>query len=185
MSKSFSDEQIAALRELWAAVMPSPAPVGHAHVATAASALHALVVRSLLQLSAEIEKRMDVFVRPFDLSVSRMGVLLVLFFTPERPTPSQIGERLYVTRGNMTGLIEGLVGDGLVRRVERAGDRRAHELELTQAGRALVKEYFPQHQRVLESLLAGLDDDECLALASLLQKVRAGLPTPESLQRPS
>jgi DNA-binding MarR family transcriptional regulator len=178
MSKSFSDEQIAALRELWAAVMPSPAPVGHAHVATAASALHALVVRSLLQLSAEIEKRMDVFVRPFDLSVSRMGVLLVLFFTPERPTPSQIGERLYVTRGNMTGLIEGLVGDGLVRRVERAGDRRAHELEL-------VKEYFPQHQRVLESLLAGLDDDECLALASLLQKVRAGLPTPESLQRPS
>jgi DNA-binding MarR family transcriptional regulator len=147
------------------------------------SALHALVIRSILQLSGEIQKRMESFVRPFDLTPSRMGVLLVLFFSQQQLTPSELGERLYVTRGNMTGLIEGLVNDGLVQRVRRANDRRAHGLDLTSKGRALVKEYFPHHLRALGALVAGLSASESLELAKLLQKLRSGMLTPEPADR--
>lgn len=180
-AKLYTDKQWGELKELWDAIMPTPqAPPKsiRKHLAPEA-ALSALVVRSVIQLSAEIQKRMENFVRPFDLTGPRMGVLLVLFFSQQQLSPSELGERLFVTRGNMTGLIEGLVKDGLVQRVRRADDRRAHDLELTRHGRALVKEYFPHHQRALASLVAGLTPSERLELAKLLQKVRTGMGTPE------
>jgi MarR family transcriptional regulator, organic hydroperoxide resistance regulator len=147
------------------------------------SALKALAVNSVLQLSAEMQKRMETFVRPFDLTPSRMGVLFVLFFSTEQLTPSQMGERLFVTRGNMTGLIEGLVSDGLAQRVQRADDRRAHGLELTERGRALVKEYFPHHRRALDGLVGGLTSAELFTLAKLLQKMRDGMTIPDAPER--
>jgi DNA-binding MarR family transcriptional regulator len=173
------------LNELWDAIMPTPpAPVENiSRILAQESALHALVVRSILQLSGEIQKRMENFVRPFDLTPSRMGVLLILFFSQEELTPSELGERLFVTRGNMTGLIEGLVRDGLVQRVRRANDRRAHGLALTSQGKALVEEYFPHHRRALAGLIAGLSADECLQLAKLLQKLRTGMQVPEPPSR--
>ena len=184
--KPYTDKQSRELKELWEAVMPtSPVPPEsiRKHL-SGESVLHALVVRSVIQLSNEIQKRMESFVRPFDLTTSRMGVLLVLFFSQQRLTPSALGERLFLTRGNMTGLIEGLVNDELVRRVRRVNDRRAHELELTSQGRALVKEYFPHHQGALASLVAGLTPSDCLQLAKLLQKLRAGMVALEPPQRP-
>jgi|SRR5450755_2955567 DNA-binding MarR family transcriptional regulator len=184
-SKSYTSKQSQQFNELWDAVMPTPSatPRSVRKQLAPESALQALVVRSIIQLSGEIEKRMETFVRPFDLTPSRMGVLLILTFSQEQLTPSELGERLFVTRGNMTGLIEGLVSDGLVQRVRRDNDRRAHGLELTAQGRALVKEYFPHHRRALASLTAGLTPGESLQLATLLQKLRAGMLAPEPPSR--
>jgi MarR family transcriptional regulator, organic hydroperoxide resistance regulator len=167
--------------KLWGAVMPTP-PESHRGLVPDAP-LKALAVNSVLKLSADMQKRMESFVRPFDLPPSRMGVLFALFFSKEQLTPSQMGERLFVTRGNMTGLIERLVADRLVRRVRRADDRRAHGLELTEQGRALVKEYFPHHLRALNGLVGSLTSAELLVLAKLLQKVRDGMTTPDPPER--
>ncbi len=165
--------------------MPIPADAGRrVHKELAAdAAIHALIARSLLQVSADFQKRLDVFVRPYDLTMQRMGVLLVLFFSEKQLSPSELGDRLFVTRGNMTGLIEGLVGEGLVRRVRRANDRRAHDLELTERGQALVEEYIPHHRRALSGLMAGLTAAEGLQLAKLLQKLRAGMVVLEPVKR--
>jgi DNA-binding MarR family transcriptional regulator len=104
-----------------------------------------------------------------------MGVLLLLLFTGRRLTPSEIGDQLVVTRGNMTGLVKGLVRDKLVRRVRKPGDRRAHDLELTERGRGLVFAYLPHHFGALAKNIAGLTPDEALTLARLLHKLRAGM----------
>lgn len=183
-SKPYNDKQSQeAVGELWRALMPMPEP-GSAetdgpHTFSGASELHALVVVSVLRIAGEIKLRMDNFVRPFDLTTSRMGVLLTLHFSPEKLSPSDLGERLFVTRGNMTGLIQGLVNDGLVKRVQREGDRRAHDLELTEHGVAVLTEYLPHHRHALARLTAGLTPDEAFQLAKLLGKVRAGMQTPE------
>ena len=164
--------------------MPIPSSADRAkHQLTPDDAVHALLARSLLFLSSELQKRLDVYVRPYDLTMQRMGVLFVLFFSDAQLSPSELGERLFVTRGNMTGLIEGLVTDGLVRRVRRPNDRRAHDLELTERGRALVDEYWPQHMVALDKLMAGLTLDEGLQLAKLLQKLRAGMVVLEPVKR--
>lgn len=165
--------------------MPIPADAGkrvHQEL-PAAAAIHALIARSLLQVSADFQKRLDVFVRPYDLTMQRMGVLLVLFFSEQQLSPSELGDRLFVTRGNMTGLIEGLVGEGLVRRVRRPNDRRAHDLELTERGRELIEEYIPHHRRALAALMSGLSAAEGLQLARLLQKLRSGMVVLEPVKR--
>jgi DNA-binding MarR family transcriptional regulator len=182
--KPYTDKQFAdTVSELWRTFMPSPDP-SEQHPPedrpfTPEAALQGLVVVSILRMTNEIKVRMENFVRPFDLTTSRMGVLLTLFFNHDKLSPSDLGERLFVTRGNMTGLIQGLVRDGLVRRAPRSGDRRAHDLELTEAGHALVGEYLPHHRRALALLTAGLAPEERLQLAALLQKLRAGMQTPE------
>jgi MarR family transcriptional regulator, organic hydroperoxide resistance regulator len=173
------------MEELWDAIMPIP-PVTPKRIrdkVAPEAALHALLIRSILQLSGELQKRMDVFVRPFDLTMQRMAVLLVLFFSDQQLSPSELGERLFVTRGNMTGLIEGLVSEGLVHRVRRANDRRAHDLELTERGLALVEEYIPHHRRALAGLLGALDATESIQLAKLLHKLRGGMVSLEPVKR--
>ena len=161
--------------------MPAPgsAESTSPHTAGDGSELHALVVVSILRIAGEIKLRMDNFVRPFDLTTSRMGVLLTLYFSPEKLSSSDLGDRLFVTRGNMTGLIQGLVNDGLVERVQREGDRRSHNLELTERGQVVIREYLPHHRTAQRHLTAGLTLDEEFQLAKLLGKLRAGMQTPE------
>lgn len=164
--------------------MPIPSSADRAkHQLEPSQAIHALLIRSLLFLSSELQKRLDVYVRPFDLTMQRMGVLFILYFAEEQLSPSEIGDRLFVTRGNMTGLIESLVTDGLVRRVRRPNDRRAHDIALTERGRAIVEEYFPHHLAGLDRLMSGLTPEEGLQLAKLLQKLRSGMVVLEPVKR--
>ena len=52
--------------------------------------------------------------------------------------PSQLAERMGMTKGAISKLAERLVGKDLVVRAADPGDGRAHQLALTPAGRALV-----------------------------------------------
>jgi DNA-binding MarR family transcriptional regulator len=53
-------------------------------------------------------------------------------------TQQDLAERLYVTKGNVSGLIDRLVEAGLVERRPIPGDRRSHALYLTAAGADLA-----------------------------------------------
>src|SRR5664279_4005184 len=76
--------------------------------------------------------------RAFDLSVPQCDVLTTL---TEREGLSQqdLAERLYVTKGNISGLIDRLVANGLVERRALAGDRRSHAIYLTPEGREMAR----------------------------------------------
>jgi MarR family 2-MHQ and catechol resistance regulon transcriptional repressor len=88
---------------------------------------------------------------------------------------SEIGEYLIVTRPNVTGLIDALVEDGLVRRVNHPDDRRMILAQLTQAGRDFVRKFVPYHHRVINTLMAGMTKQEKRQLVALLDKLRARL----------
>ena len=53
-------------------------------------------------------------------------------------TQQELAERLYVTKGNVSGLVDRLVEAGLVERRPIEGDRRSHALHLTDKGRDLA-----------------------------------------------
>src|SRR5271170_1730692 len=85
-----------------------------------------------------LETRMRVAVaeglRHLGLSVPQCDVLTTL---TEKEGVSQQGlaERLYVTKGNISGLIDRLVAAGLVERRAIAADKRQHAIYLTDSGR--------------------------------------------------
>lgn len=55
-----------------------------------------------------------------------------------RTSPCALVAAMGMTKGAVSKLVDRLVGKGLATREARADDRRAHELELTAVGRALV-----------------------------------------------
>jgi DNA-binding MarR family transcriptional regulator len=54
-------------------------------------------------------------------------------------TQQDLAGRLYVTKGNVSGLVDRLVEAGLVERRAIPGDRRSHALHLTPRGRDLAE----------------------------------------------
>jgi len=117
------------------------------------------------------------------LSPGRYAVLMALFAHDVPLAPSEIAERLGVTRATITGLIGGLVGDGLVAYVSAdAEDRRRRAIALTAKGRRLLRGLVPDIFEQMVALFAPLSGSERATLLKLMSKVEAGLsgaPSPQ------
>ncbi len=85
------------------------------------------------RLSAGVTAR----IRDLGLSVPQFDLISTLT-EREGISQSELAERLYVTKGNVSGLVDRLVEAGLVERRAIAGDRRSYAMHLTEAGRALA-----------------------------------------------
>jgi DNA-binding MarR family transcriptional regulator len=88
---------------------------------------------------------------------------------------SDIAESTGVSRATVTGLLDGLERDGLVRRVDYPEDRRRITITLTANGRRLLDELLPEHLRRIASVMSKLTKSDRQTLRVLLEKVRAGL----------
>ena len=82
--------------------------------------------------------------------------------------------------GAMTRLLDRLVEKGLVVRTADSSDRRALNIEFTQAGEAIWKEIHQSGTRVLEIAMDGMDKAEREQLQRLLVQVRDNLSLPAS-----
>jgi DNA-binding MarR family transcriptional regulator len=65
-------------------------------------------------------------------------VLMREMFDEDETSPGVLAERIGMTRGGVSKLVDRLVGKGLVTRRERADDRRFQSIALTAAGRRLL-----------------------------------------------
>ncbi|MEO7104676.1 MAG: MarR family transcriptional regulator, partial [Gemmatimonadaceae bacterium] len=87
-------------------------------------------------------------------------------------TMSELSRRLMVTNGNLTGLVDRLVREGLVARVVSPPDRRAQMISLTAAGKAALNAMTPAHAEWITDMFDGLDDTERRQLYRLLGKLK-------------
>ena len=85
---------------------------------------------------------------------------------------NELSRRMMVTGGNVTGITDQLVTEGLVERVDVEGDRRAWRVRLTPRGRKLFHEMAQQHEDWIVGAFAGLTGKEIAQLHKLLGKVK-------------
>jgi DNA-binding MarR family transcriptional regulator len=109
------------------------------------------------------------------LSPGRYAVLMALDVRRPSLAPSEIAERLGVTRATVTGLVDGLARDGLVRFAAEAGDRRRKAVSLTPKGDAVIEGALPDIFRRMADLTAPLTVEERGVMLRLLGKVEDGL----------
>jgi DNA-binding MarR family transcriptional regulator len=79
---------------------------------------------------------------------------------------------MMVTGGNITGITDQLVAEGLVDRVDVEGDRRAYRVLLTAKGRKAFEDMAASHADWVVDAFSGLSDKEVAVLHKLLGKVK-------------
>lgn len=84
-----------------------------------------------------------------------------------------LSQHLMVSNGNVTGVVDRLEAEGLVRRMPHPEDRRTTIVALTEQGDATFAVMAVAHRAWIDELLAGLGDDEVDALIALLEKSKA------------
>jgi DNA-binding MarR family transcriptional regulator len=88
-------------------------------------------------------------------------------------TPKQLGERLFVSPGAITALVDRLERAGHLERVANPRDRRSFLLRTTSSGReAMVAQVLPLASEV-DRIAAGLSEQELAAVEGFLREVTA------------
>jgi DNA-binding MarR family transcriptional regulator len=127
----------------------------------------------LLACSQLIEKRVRAGLRDhFDTTLPRFDLMAQLERHPEGLKMKELSHRLMVTSGNVTGITDQLVAEGLVERVQVEGDRRSFRVRLTERGRALFARMAVQHEQWIVQAFEVLSPRELDQLHRLLGKVK-------------
>ena len=121
----------------------------------------------------------------YQLSPSARQVLAVVEGAGEPLEPSVIAERVLITTGSMTSLLDNLEKRGLIRRLPHPGDRRKLLVDITPAAQEIVDALLPMlHARERDLMSAALSRREQQQFLELVAKVqRAALAAPP--ERPS
>ena len=105
-------------------------------------------------------------------TLPRFDVMAAPERRPDGLKMSELSRRLMVSNGNVTGIVDRLVEDGLVVRVEVEGDRRATRVRLTNEGRRAFEAMAVQHAQWIQQFIDPLDDREVVETTAVLEKIR-------------
>ncbi|MET7286426.1 MarR family transcriptional regulator [Streptomyces sp. NPDC005573] len=135
-----------------------------------------LLAEQLLRLTRRVHRIQKRHLERHDLGVtpaqSRLLRTLAHYGSPPRMT--DLAERLEVVPRAVTTLVDGLEASGRVRRVPDPTNRRVTRIELTDEGRATLRELRGARRSAAEEILAPLTEKEREVLGVLLDSLIDG-----------
>ena len=135
---------------------------------------------SLMRTEALISNELARHLRDRGTSPAAFRLLATVAQSELPVCPHEIGERLSITRGAVSQLLDSLEEQGLVRRVPHAEDRRMLVVELTERARQLLDGLLPDYLAAERRVLDVLDESERAALHRLLAKIQEGVAARQS-----
>ena len=111
----------------------------------------------------------------FESTLPRFDLMAQLDRHPDGLKMSELSRRLMVTGGNVTGLTDKLVDEGLVVRQDDPRDRRSFTVMLTPEGKAQFRKMAGPHEQWVVELFAGLEHGEKVQLLKLLDRLKSHL----------
>ena len=110
------------------------------------------------------------------LSGTARNALAILEGAREPLEPSVIAERLIITTGSMTSILNTLERSGLVSRMPHPHDRRKLLIDITPTGAAIINDLLPSlHSRERTIVSDALTKAEQRQLRTLLAKIQASI----------
>jgi DNA-binding MarR family transcriptional regulator len=128
------------------------------------------ISRSLRRIVRSIEQYNRRFSERTKLTVSQCMALRELR-TAGSCTAGELADRVGISRGTVTGILDQLQSEDLVRRRRRPTDRRRVYVSLTQPGRRLASELQAPFEEPLARLLDELPEDARSQTAEALRRV--------------
>lgn len=129
---------------------------------------------ALARCYASFAKAVSSKIHEYGLTAPQFGVLEALYHVG----PLSLGEladKLLVTGGNITYVMDRLEEQGLVYRERSSDDRRVIQARLTLEGHELIEGVFEGHASFIEHLTRHLEPGERVQLRGLLKKLGRGV----------
>lgn len=116
---------------------------------------------SILRIGTELAESLDHFLATHGLLQGRWWVLILLMREDDQTsTPSQLAEKAGVSRATMSGLVNGLLREGLVARQEDSQDRRSYSIILTAAGQNKLDEVMPDYYPRIKKMMSTVPEQQ-------------------------
>lgn len=131
-------------------------------------------IRLLAQCYQTFEQLSNADVRRTKLTPSQFDIIATLGNT-EGMTFRELGEHTLITKGTLTGVIDRLEAQGLVRRVAQTDDRRCTVVRLTEAGQQEFERIFPGHVQHCRQPFLDYSEENFTALERELGRLKASL----------
>jgi len=109
-------------------------------------------------------------VRSYNLNLTEFAVMELLFHKGEQPI-QHIGKQVLITSGSITYVVDKLVNKELLLRKRCDKDGRVYYACITEKGKKLMNHIFPKHQKAIQTIFAGIDEQEKKTLIHLLKKL--------------
>jgi DNA-binding MarR family transcriptional regulator len=109
----------------------------------------------------------------FNVTLPRFDLMAQLDRTPKGMTLGELSQRMMVSNGNVTGLVDRLVEQGLIDRQPSRTDRRAQIVRLTAEGRRFFRAMARENGDWIGDMFAALSQNELETLLHLLAKTKA------------
>jgi MarR family transcriptional regulator, organic hydroperoxide resistance regulator len=124
-----------------------------------------------VRLQQRVFGEMGQTLKPTGLSIPQFDVLSTLT-EQEGLSQSDLATRLYVTKGNVSGLIDRLVDAGFVERRSAPGDRRSNAVFLTPTGRTVADEGIRLQKAFVADTLGKIQQTDLKVLDGILTQWR-------------
>jgi len=121
-------------------------------------------------IETEVRRRLR---ERFNVTLPRFDLMAQLDRTPKGMTLGELSQRMMVSNGNVTGLVDRLVEQGLIDRQPSRTDRRAQIVRLTQEGRRFFRAMARENADWIGEMFAELSQAEIETLLRLLAKTKA------------
>ncbi|WP_417826356.1 MarR family winged helix-turn-helix transcriptional regulator [Thalassospira povalilytica] len=126
----------------------------------------------ILKVSRKIEGELREKMRvEFGSTLPRFDVLAALYRERDGMRMSELSKSLMVSNGNVTGIVDRLVAEGLVVRLPVENDRRASIVRLTEAGEKDFAERALVHESWVSDLFSDLSLSDADALIRILRTI--------------
>jgi len=110
----------------------------------------------------------------YGISHGKFAVLMILYKNTESSfLPSELADKIGITRATVTGLLDGLEREGLIERKNHPKDRRMVMTSMTQKGIELMEMVLPKHFLLISRIMQGLSEGDRQMLISYIERINA------------
>jgi DNA-binding MarR family transcriptional regulator len=125
-------------------------------------------------IETEIRRRLR---ERFAVTLPRFDLMAQLERKPHGMTLGELSQRMMVTNGNVTGLVDRLLAEEIISRKQHKSDRRSHIVSLTEKGRRQFARMAKEHENWIAGMFGGLSAADSQALTKLLGKLKLSVRT--------
>jgi DNA-binding MarR family transcriptional regulator len=130
------------------------------------------ILMAVVRTAESFKRVVSSLFRQYDLSFPQYNILRVLDASEGgRTRITEVGRIMLVSGANMTGLAKRLEKNGFIQRNSDPRDERVTLLQITDKGKAVLKEIETTHDDLLENMLQGFSEEDRKIVYNLVRRL--------------